>query len=58
MRWTAKATHQGEFLGIKPTRKELHVAGMTILRIENGQVAEAWDGYDALGLMQQLGVIP
>ena len=45
-------------MGIKPTFKEVSVAGITILRIENGQVAEAWDGYDALGLMQQLGVIP
>lgn len=58
VRWTAKATHQGQFLGIRPTFKEVNVPGITILRFEDGQVAEAWDAYDALGLMQQLGVIP
>ncbi len=58
VRWTSRATHQGEFMGIQPTFREVTVAGITILRIESGQVAEAWDAYDALGLMQQLGVIP
>jgi hypothetical protein len=29
-----------------------------IFRVANGQSAEAWDQYDGLGLMQQIGAIP
>jgi hypothetical protein len=31
---------------------------MTIDRIADGQIAETWDNYDALGMMQQVGAIP
>ena len=58
VRWTLKGTHDGEFMGIKPTWREVTLPGMTIIRIGSGRIAEGWDGYDALGLMQQLGVIP
>ncbi|HET9738903.1 MAG TPA: hypothetical protein VFP78_12375 [Solirubrobacteraceae bacterium] len=32
--------------------------GIGIARIEGGRIAEAWAAYDALGLLQQLGVGP
>jgi predicted ester cyclase len=32
--------------------------GITINRIEGGKVAEEWQIFDALGMMQQLGAIP
>ena len=57
-RWVASGTHEGDLMGIAPTGNRVTVAGMTIDRIANGQVAETWDNYDALGMMQQLGVIP
>src|SRR5919202_5497109 len=57
-RWVASGTHEGELMGIAPTGNRVTVAGLTIDRIANGQVAETWDNYDALGMMQQLGVIP
>jgi hypothetical protein len=31
---------------------------MTIMRIADGKIAEAWTSWDALGMMQQLGVAP
>ena len=58
VRWRAKATHQGDFLGIRPTWREIAMAGISIHRIASGRIAETWDRYDALGLMQQLGVVP
>ncbi len=58
VRWTFKGTHQGEFLGIPPTWKEITLVGITILRVQEGKIVEAWGGYDALSLMQQLGVVP
>jgi steroid delta-isomerase-like uncharacterized protein len=57
-RWVAQGTHEGELMGIAPTGNRVTVAGMTIDRIADGKVAETWDNYDALGMMQQLGVIP
>ena len=34
------------------------VAGNNIFRIANGKVEECWAESDALGMLQQLGVIP
>ena len=34
------------------------VMGTTIDRIADGQIAETWDNYDALGMMQQAGAMP
>jgi steroid delta-isomerase-like uncharacterized protein len=57
-RWTYRGTHDGDLLGIAPTRREVQLWGVTFLRFENGKVAEQWNGWDMLGLMQQLGVSP
>jgi steroid delta-isomerase-like uncharacterized protein len=58
LRWTARATHQGQFEGIQPTGKAVNVSGTTLVRIAGGKIAEAWDNFDALGLLQQLGAFP
>jgi steroid delta-isomerase-like uncharacterized protein len=34
------------------------VHGMTLNRVEDGKIIEAWDNFDILGMLQQLGVIP
>jgi steroid delta-isomerase-like uncharacterized protein len=57
-RYTATGTHQGDLFGIPPTGKSASVPGLVILRYAGGKVAEQWVNFDALGLMQQLGVIP
>ena len=57
-RWTGRGTHQGELMGIGPTGREATATGIAIDRIENGKIAETWENWDALGLMQQLGAIP
>jgi steroid delta-isomerase-like uncharacterized protein len=57
-RWTARGTHQGELLGVPPSGNRVEVMGVTMSRIEGGKVAEEWDNYDALGMMQGIGAIP
>jgi steroid delta-isomerase-like uncharacterized protein len=57
-RWTARGTHEGELFGIPATGREATVTGMTIDRIVDGRIAEQWNSWDALGLLQQLGAIP
>ncbi|MCA1731739.1 MAG: ester cyclase [Actinobacteria bacterium] len=57
-RWRAHGSHQGELMGLAPTGKRISVAGITISRFEGGKVAEEWELYDMIGMMQQLGAIP
>jgi len=57
-RYTFRGTHRGELLGIPPTGKQVTVTEIIINRIVNGKTEEGWLNFDALGMMQQLGVIP
>ena len=57
-RWTARATHSGEFYGVPATGKPITMEGFSEYRFENDRMAEAWVSYDQLGLLQQLGAIP
>ncbi len=57
-RWTGRGTHRGDLMGVPPSGNEVTVPGITINRISGGKIAESWDSYDALGMMQQVGAIP
>ena len=57
-RWTSTGTHKGELMGIAPTGAQMTVTGTTIHRIADGKYAEEWSNWDALGMWQQLGVVP
>ncbi len=57
-RVTGYGTHTGDFLGIPATGKEVKMAGIAIHRVANGKLAEHWAHIDALGLLQQLGIVP
>jgi steroid delta-isomerase-like uncharacterized protein len=57
-RWTATGTHQGELFGIAATGKQATVTGISIDRVADGKIAEAWTSWDTLGLLQQLGAVP
>ena len=50
----ARATHEGEFMGIPPTHKMVQFSGIVIHRIENGKFAESWNEIDLLAIRQQL----
>jgi predicted ester cyclase len=57
-RWVGHGVHNSELMGIAPTGREIHVDAITIHRIADGRIAEDWTVWDALGLLQQLGVVP
>ena len=57
-RWSCHGTHKGELNGIAPTGKQFTISGVTIAHFENGKMVEGWVNWDALGLMQQLGLVP
>ena len=56
--YTMTGTHQGDFMGIKPTDRKIKVRGVQIARYENGKMAERWGSSDQLGILEQLGVKP
>ncbi len=58
-RWTIHGTHQGELEEFgPPTGRQIEIKGITIHRIEDGKIAEEWERYDNLSVMQQLGLVP
>lgn len=58
LRWTARATHTGDELGIPATKNKVTFTGMTFARIRGGKVVEAWNNWDMMGLLHQLGQMP
>jgi predicted ester cyclase len=57
-RWTLTGTQTGPFLGIAPTRRTIRVGGMSMDHLRDGVLVSGFDGWDNLGLRQQLGAIP
>jgi steroid delta-isomerase-like uncharacterized protein len=49
------ATHTGEGLGIAPTNKRVEFTGITIVRVEDGRIVEAWNEFDFMKMFNQLG---
>src|SRR5579872_3080859 len=54
-RWSATMTHQGDGLGVPPTGKAVRITGITVVRIEKGQIVEGWDNWDQLAMLEQIG---
>jgi predicted ester cyclase len=56
-RWRSQATHQGDYMGIPPTGKEVEFTGISVYRMEGGKIAESWTAEDQFGLMRQIGAV-
>lgn len=54
--WTLHGTHQGEIFGIAPTNKKVSVSGITIHELADGKILESQVIWDAISLLQQLGI--
>ena len=52
-----RGTHQGTFMGLAPTGRQIEFAVIDILRLRDGKVIEHWAVQDRLALMQQLGLL-
>jgi predicted ester cyclase len=51
-----RGTHQG-WLDVEPTGKPTTTRGIYIFRVADGKLAEAWDAWDELGLLEQIGAV-
>jgi predicted ester cyclase len=54
---TAKGTHLGQWLGIKPTGKELTFTGVNIDRVVGGKIVEHGGAANMLGPLLEAGAI-
>ena len=45
-------------MGLPPSDKPVTFVGVGVTRTSEGKIVETCEYYDALGLMQQLGVVP
>ncbi len=58
VRWSMTGTHGGELMGVPATGRPIAVTGFDLFRVEKGKLAELWQNWDQLGLMQQIGAVP
>lgn len=56
-RWHATGTHRGPLETLPPTGRQATITGISILRFSGDRICEQFDNWDALGMMQQLGVV-
>ena len=54
IRWKLSATHQGDFLNIPARGTAVTLQGVTIFRLRDGQILEAWVNENDLGLLEQI----
>ena len=56
-RWTGEGTHTGPLGEVKPTGKRMKIDGLILDRVVGDRVAERWEQWDQMGMMQQLGLL-
>jgi steroid delta-isomerase-like uncharacterized protein len=57
-RWIGHGVHANDLIGVPATNRDIHVDALSLMRIENGKIAEHWCVWDTAGLMQQIGAMP
>jgi steroid delta-isomerase-like uncharacterized protein len=58
VRWRGTGQHSGDVMGIPPSGKPIAVDAISVMRIENGKIADHWCVWDTLGFLQQIGAAP
>jgi steroid delta-isomerase-like uncharacterized protein len=58
-RWSARGTHQGIYMGVPPTGKEMTAMGITISSFgPDGRLVEDWASWNHVSVLHALGIIP
>ena len=55
-RCLVQGKHEGDHLGIEATNQEVDFTGITIVRIADGQIVEAWNNFDFSKMNKQIGL--
>jgi len=55
---TVNGTHNGKWMGISPTGKNINIQMMTIHQIKNKKIISDWVIVESFGIFEQLGILP
>jgi len=56
-RCSVRGKHTGDSLGFSATQSPVEFTGITITRMKNGKIVEAWNNFDFMKMYRQLGAI-
>lgn len=56
-RCSVRGNHQSDSLGFAATGLSTEFTGITIVRIEDGRIVEAWNNFDFMTMFKQLGAL-
>ena len=56
-RCSVRGKHTGDSLGFAATQSPVEFTGITITRIKDGKIVEAWNNFDFMKMYRQLGAI-
>lgn len=48
-------THEGPFLGVAPTHRQVQFEAVDVMRVQNGRITDHWGVGNLLAVMQQIG---
>jgi len=56
-RCSVRGKHQSDSLGFAATNQPTEFTGITIVRIRDGKIVEAWNNFDFMTMRRQLGAL-
>src|SRR5882724_5051348 len=56
-RCSVRGKHTGDHLGVAASNAPVEFTGITIVRVKDGKIIEAWNNFDFLKMNKQIGAI-
>jgi len=56
-RCSVRGRHTGDHLGVAASNAPVEFTGITIVRVKDGKIIEAWNNFDFLKMNKQIGAI-
>jgi len=56
--WLLRATHQGTFMRIPPTKRQVTVRGVTLMTIVDGRITQGSRLWDMAAFLRNVGLLP
>jgi len=57
VRCSVRGKHSGDHLGVAASNAPVEFSGMSIVRIKDGKIIEAWNNFDFLAMNKQIGIM-
>jgi steroid delta-isomerase-like uncharacterized protein len=55
-RCSVRGKHSGDHLGVTATNAPVDFSGISIVRIKDGKIVEAWNNFDFMRMNKQIGI--